>query len=956
VAGRIQIAQLLAFVALVAALVGALGPAEDVRSTYAWPPPTLSGEPTRVWYTPLLLIRHRPESIAARVPCSLPPALPRAERPLLVLATARFPQQAGGLSVTSTRDRLVLSVAGEAFQRVALARGAEADCFYELRLAGGRWQLSGGPARLAASGTLESMPVVTGLFSALDLRRGEPPRIEVTTAVHRTEPLLRQTFAWTLGALCAFAALALVAFERRPRTRRSLQVGRRAAVTHAHPADGLVAIALLSWWVLSPTFLDDGWIIARERMFSRAGGFTNYFDAFGANIPNDYWLEWVQHWLADNSLLVARVPSLLCLAAVWLLCRVVLERSVRGSVGTSSPALWALASGFLAGALAWGMTVRPEPVTALFVVAVLVCIVRFLEREGAAPLALIALLLPFAFTSHHASFVALAPLVVTAPALLRWARPNVSAASAMVTSSIAVLTILLFVGADLDQRRADAETYASFGGGHNWRAEILRYAQLLEFPYGTPLRRASIALLALTLLAFLLRDRAVRRPLLDLPAQSLAVALVLFVAIPSKYAWHFGALVGLGAVALATETARLRNEAATHAGWRGRPFIVLGAAILASAWCWSPRPAWGPVDLRTLDWTPGIERLLPFATLSILLPVALLGGRLLVARSRRDERGLQDSPWRVASWIGPLVLLPLIVFTVGMLAADGLRTDSWTLARQNLGALTGNVGCGLADDLVVPETGSVRLLRSSGPDGDEPVPTWLPAAPVAGLTRFALAPTERASVSSRWFALPEDRRVGLYLLGTPESSDELALDWGRVRDGRIVAAGRDAITLETVPKASSAASWRFVTATELPDPPPNARLVRVTFRSATPAGSLLVATAPFAYTSERLTRVLAASESSLVGPWYVAMFPCVRLPRLSGGVVEPPSQIVVPRRSPTPTQISQSPFEGVLDLYPPEPLPIDDSPAPPSDVVVFAVDERIPGGALVPAREARAAS
>ena len=59
----------LALGALATAVVGALGPATEVRTTYSWPPAALPGvTPARAWYTPSSR-RHRPETIAARIPC-----------------------------------------------------------------------------------------------------------------------------------------------------------------------------------------------------------------------------------------------------------------------------------------------------------------------------------------------------------------------------------------------------------------------------------------------------------------------------------------------------------------------------------------------------------------------------------------------------------------------------------------------------------------------------------------------------------------------------------------------------------------------------------------------------------------------------------------------------------------------------------------------------------------------
>ena len=84
--------QVLAFAAVLAALVGALGPADPIRTTYSWPPSTLpQRDPEALWYTPLLLSHHIPESLSVRVPCRLPSPLPGASRPTTVLATARFP-------------------------------------------------------------------------------------------------------------------------------------------------------------------------------------------------------------------------------------------------------------------------------------------------------------------------------------------------------------------------------------------------------------------------------------------------------------------------------------------------------------------------------------------------------------------------------------------------------------------------------------------------------------------------------------------------------------------------------------------------------------------------------------------------------------------------------------------------------------------------------------------------
>ena len=498
---RVRVAEVLAFVGLVAALVGALGPADRLRTTYSWPPKTLpEGTPTKLWYTPLLLSRHRPETLTATLPCALSPPLAGAGPEATVLATARYPERAGALSVIRGAGRggeLEIAVGEDLLTEIP-----GTQCPHVVSLAGGQWSLASGPERTTVGGALEQMPMVTGLFSELDLGTGSAPSVVVDTGVHASRTISRQAVAWIVAVLALAGALVLVAFDRRPRRPHGF-VGR--AFRHARAVDAVVGLALLGWWVLSPAFWDDGWVATRERMFESARGFSNYYDSLAGFLPVAYWLEWSQHWLTQSveALLVLRLPSLALLAATWVLCRWVFSRLA----SPTSPALWALAATFLAGALAGGMTLRPEPVTAFFVVAVLACTVRFRERESTGPLALATVLVPLAILGHPAGVLTLAPLLVSTPSIFRWARANVAVAGTLLTSGLALFAVLAFVGSDLTQRRADAQWTRTYGPHADWRDEFLRYSLLQDYAYGTPMRRAFVALVGLAVLAFLLRRR-----------------------------------------------------------------------------------------------------------------------------------------------------------------------------------------------------------------------------------------------------------------------------------------------------------------------------------------------------------------------------------------------------------------------------------------------------------------
>ena len=791
---RIRVAEVLAFVGLVAALIGALGPAERVRSMYAWPPKTLpEGTPSRLWYSPLLLAARIPESLAATVPCAIPQPLTDAAGPITVLATARSPERVGGLHITREGGQLTFAVGDEVLLREALPqRTSDAGCSYRLGVVDRQWSIEGGPAQVEVRGDVQQMPIVNGLISELDLRSGDTPSIAVTTRVHDSRTILRQKIAWTIAAICIFAALILVAFQRgaRPRGSPVGLAGRMKA--GLHPADAVIAVVLLGWWVLSPAFWDDGWTVARQGAYSTTGGFANYYDSFGASLPLGFWLEWAQHWVTQSTTLVMayRVPALLCLVATWIVCRWTLAR-LPSPVSQNAVVLWTLAASFAVGAMAWGMTLRQEPVVALLVSGTFACAVRFSESKTAPPLAVAAVLVPLAVTAHPAGIVSIAPMVVIAPQVIRWARSWPAAAAAIIASGLALALALTFVGSDVAERRNDALTVRGYSTTVvDWRSESVRYNLLTQGGptqidgYGTPLRRASVALILLAVLAFLLRPRTRTRTLLDLPAASLGVALVLLIATPSKWPWHFGALIGLAALALAAETARFRVVGARSTGWRVRPFIAAGAVILAIAWSWLPesRP-WNAVDLRTMDWP------LPPGMLTVVLPFVGLVG-LFALLARRSATPGHRALWRVAAWTLPTLAIVLTLFPAAVLLVDSARTSSWTFTRQNLAAIRGNADCGFADDLVVPVTGSSRPLSTIGAVGAPPVPGWVPDAPGADLPRFALGPT-RDWLRPFPVVRSAHRRIGLFVAGPLASADRLALEWGRLSSGDVETNRRD---------------------------------------------------------------------------------------------------------------------------------------------------------------------
>ena len=711
--GRLPLA--LALIACVASMVGALGPAESLRTIYSWPSGGARPAGSHS-YAPLLLAKHRPSALTVRFACSPPTGRAPARQPEKVLATSRAPVRNGGLAVSRDGTALLVTVGANRLTRVRLGSAGSGDC--TVRLAGGRWSISAGPTDSGLDGDLDTMPSVSGLFSDLDLRSNDL-RVEVTTEVHASRPTTLQTLAWATALLAAAGALWLVAFTSRFRNGGRLGSALRA---HAFAADSAVAVVLLVWWVLSPAAWDDGWVVARQRGFAASGGFSNYYDALGVNLPNGYWLEWLQHWTVQesNTLVVLRLPSLLCLFGIWLLCRWCLERVAPGTGGRPA---WVMAAGFLAGALAWGMTLRPEPFIALLVTSCLACAIMFRTTLSTTPLAVSAALVPLALTGHHAGLVALAPLLAVSPTLWKWTRANKRTAVTIVLSSVALALVFASLGADLGQRLADAVATRRYGlsTGDPWWDEFMRYERLNGIPHAAPLRVASVALMGLAILAFLGR-RSRSCTVLDVPVWTLLAALALFVFVPTKLPQHFGVLMGVSAVAIASEAARMRREAVGAQGLALRPLVLIAAAFAALGWAWSGRSEWNTIDLRTLDWTPRLETYLPLQVVAPLLPmlilawVSIVGGR----RRARTPQRFYSGPWRVAFWSAPIIVAPMIAFTAIILVADSAKTGSWTLARQNLDSFRGAETCGLASDALVrdgPARQAVRLSQLLERDG-----------------------------------------------------------------------------------------------------------------------------------------------------------------------------------------------------------------------------------------------
>jgi hypothetical protein len=681
--------------ALIAAAIAAVGPARKDRATYAWPPAALPDvRPSAGWYAPLPLLNRVPASLEMRLPCGLSPAL-RPGGTAVVLATARRPQTPA-LRIATSGNELRISVSGRELAHLPWPQA----CPQVIRVMNGDLFVRGAPIRLGLT-TLGGMPIVTGLFTTLDLGRGRPPEVLIRTRPFRTTFTALQAGAAGCAVVLLIAAFIVAGGIRRIGKAR-IPMGRVWAARD--PTDVVVVATVLVWWVVAPVFTDDGWIWAENRTIGSFHGVGVLYDVWGLISPVGYWLEWLTHWVVGTTsdLIVMRIPSLIVVLAAWPLCRFALHLAV--GAPPSRVARWTLAGAFLVGAFAWEMTVRPEPFISLLVLGVLCAVLSFVRSPKTIALVVAALLIVFAFTAHPAGIVAAASVLAAAPALVRWLRTAPAAVVALVTVALgaAALGLVIFVlDADLHTRLASAGV---FQGADRHREppwhEYLRYSLFDQYGGGDVGRRLSLALLLLGALAWPLRPRHVGERLLVEPVRAVAIGLVLLAFVSSKWPWHFGTLAPIGAVAIASEVARL--EVAPVA--RARIALATAAIVGAVVWALRAPDGWSPLDLQRLEWGDAFNA-------RVLAVIFVLGAASAVIAIRRSPTHLPA--WRsLPGGILTGACLVVVTLTVALLSIDAAKS-SWSPARQNLEALTGRTRCGLADHLTGDRQIANRLASSA---------------------------------------------------------------------------------------------------------------------------------------------------------------------------------------------------------------------------------------------------
>jgi hypothetical protein len=859
-----------------AAVIAARGPAIEDQVEYSWPSTVPTASPSRTWFTPLLLARHRPQSLDARIPCGDERTLSGAGSSTVLFATSRDPARMNGLEVVRDvrRGSIAIHVGRAELARIQ-ARAPERDCSLRIRYRQGAWAIARNdrPVRLAS---VDAAPNVVGLITQLDLRARPDLSVTVRPIPQDTSPSVRQTTFRILAAILLIAAIACV-LPSRPRIRST-----GATTWKLGARDAVVFSAVGAWWLLSPLQHDDGWVRARQTNSLASGGFSNYFEHWGANLPLATWLEWLQHLEVAHTteLALHRLPAVVALLATWLVCRSCLSRRLGANGERNRLAWWSATLVFASGAVAFGITLRPEPVVALLAVTVLACCLRYVEKPAVEPLVPAILLCGLAVTVHPSGVVAAAPLLVCLGRIVRDVRGRAGISPASLASLFPIgaawALLLAYLDSDTTHRGADSDLIRA-GGGHGAGVfqEFERYARLSDGG-ASPLRRMVVAVLLLTAAAFL-TSRFRRRALADLlPAASVTLGLVFLALTPSKWIWHFGGLIGICAVAIGVETQRL---AATDMS-RLRKAAIATAVASAAVWASFEAIEWGVMDTVWVHWSHVPA---PYVA-AVLVAAAGVYGAGRLQRLHRPELAL------LPAVVGSLVAVTVLLFSVDALAGHG-----WTPSRQAVSSLFGRDACGVASDVEVDV-----------PEGRPPVSSIL-----------------EGSRWSQWYEL-HGRSVGVFVGGSWASDDGLLVSWGRRTSGGVDAVRPGFADLGQASPGPNPAQWRFVSEAGFPRRPLRADVVRLRVVSARGNANVAV-TRPVPYSRVSLSSLLGRRGTrSLVSPYLFEATPCARPMVLAHGTARPPRYLVDSVPIPSLTNFT-SPILWVSSVLTLERLPLETS-------------------------------
>jgi hypothetical protein len=918
---------------LAAALGHGLVSAERDSSSFEFSPSAV-GRGGESVVASLPLARATPDSMELRLSCddgsaessfrSLNLDLWESAEEGLVQTPLRYPDLGDELIASISRDAVLVYLGGEEILRSTVTHAP--GCLVSLTFDAGVWRLETGDQELSIEA---GAPTVAELAFDGPAASSAVSRVAVTTRAFGTERSSLQ-LVMLLVAITGMAIVIrdVVLHGTRESSRWRGWLGR--LVRSVTVVDLLVVAMLLIWAVVIPPRFDDGWVFQRVTAFDRYSGNANFL-AQVDEVPLGYWVDWLQsHWFRlSTTPLVMRLPNVMLGLLAWSGIRALASQGDRKHTRSD---LWGMGAVFVVGYGAWGMTFREEPFIAVLGVAALWFAHRFAATPTAGRFLALGVIAALALTAHPVGVVVLAPALLHWKVIVAWIRSSTKAAllglSAMLTSA-AVALLLLLVDSDLVARVQSVTDYRAFDSHRSFIFDEFRRFELLgEAGFSSPLQRTFVVFLLMGVVGFMARRRGHGSSgnLRTVAGWTLLISMGLLTLTPSKWPWHFGALIGL--VALAVPTVLLAasgdDDELGPRNWRlaaiGQVALV-GAAAFGLAWAWSDTQAWASFDLRTQLWWSGATNLSPF-DLSSAATWLVVGVLLVVLAWGARRWGLRARvPYSPSAGLVIVASAAVVFVTVSTFALDVVRTDGWTFGRQSVDGLQGASNCGLGERINVPVGSSLTAFAqialpsptsdlgadSAGFDGLGDFEEG--AYPLVGLNHVPIAESvegvgswvglpgsaeaHTGSYRSEWFVVPGSTDlVAVTAMGgfTDPAGNAVAVQWGSLSGSALNDLG-----VEQASPIGRFSDWSLVTFKR----PEEATHVRVMLRDASTAPGIdgwVAASSPFGLSMRPLNSVEGSSDI-LVSPPLALYMPCIPTPVGTGGLVGIPD-IMVLRDSP----------------------------------------------------------
>ncbi|OKH73260.1 arabinosyltransferase [Mycobacterium sp. SWH-M1] len=769
---------------LVAILAGALGllgilccgvapllPVTQQTATILWPQGADADGTVSDITAPL--VSGAPKSLDVTIPCSAVASLP-ADGGLVFSTIPPGGIDAGrnGLFVRANAD-VVYVAFRDTVAAVATRQDVNRGACSELRL----WANVGAVGAdfvgiPGATGTLsvDKRPQVAGVFTDLrvPVQSGLNARIDVDTRFI-TSPTALKTLVMALGVVCVVGSIIALALLDRVSGRRPPRARRRVGWATWVGDLGVIG-GLLVWHIVGPQSSDDGYNLTMARVAGEAGYTANYYRYFGASeAPFDWYQSVLAHLASISAAGVwMRLPATLAGIGTWLIVSRCLLPRLGRRVAANRVATWTAAAVFLAAWLPFNNGLRPEPLIAFAVVAVLMLVEWTLGTRRLWPAAVAVVIAMFSVTLAPQGLVAVAPLLVGARGITRIisARRRTDGLAATLLpllASVSLVSVIVFRDQTLATVAESVRIKYVVGPTIPWYQEFLRYYFLTveDSVDGSLTRRFAVLVLLLCvfgLIVVLLRrgrvPGAVSGPVWRLTGTT-AVGLLLLTLTPTKWAVQLGAFAGL-AGALGGVTAFAFARVGLHS--RRNLALYVTALLFVLAWATSGINGWFYVGNYGVPWFDKQPVIAHFPVTTIFLVLAIAGGLLAAwLHFRIDYAGhtqVADTGRNRALASTPLLVVAIIMVVLelgSMLKATAGRYPVYTTGAANIAALRSGLStdsCAMADDVLVEADTNAGMLQpvpgqrwgQYGPlGGEDPVgftpngvsDTLEPAEPVA---------------------------------------------------------------------------------------------------------------------------------------------------------------------------------------------------------------------------------